>query len=214
MSIYTLLGWTANALFFARFLVQWLASERAGRSVAPVAFWWLSLLGSIGMSVYTGHRGEPVLMVGVLANAFLYGRNIMLSNGAGGRRRVPAPVLVVLSIPVVTLLFWTGVMKARAGMTSEPIWLACVLVGQALWSSRFVIQWLSSERRGESHFPLVFWWVSLAGNLLLLAYNVHLADAILVAGFVFGPLVQIRNIMLILRPPQPMHAEESAARAG
>ena len=196
MNGYELLGWTANALFFARFLVQWLASERAG------------------MAIYTGHRGEPVLMVGVLANALLYARNLMLRAAREGGRRVPAPLLLLLAVPLVALLFWTGLAKARAGLTSEHLWLGVVLFGQGLWSSRFVIQWWSSERRGASHFPLVFWWVSLAGNLLLLAYNLHLGDPVLVAGFVFGPFVQIRNIVLILRPSAVATPRDSPARAG
>ncbi|MEZ5974206.1 MAG: lipid-A-disaccharide synthase N-terminal domain-containing protein [Planctomycetota bacterium] len=43
------------------------------------------------------------------------------------------------------------------------------LGGQLIWTSRFVLQWLASERRGESHFPVYFWWLSLLGNGMLLA---------------------------------------------
>ena len=64
------------------------------------------------------------------------------------------------------------------------------------------MQWYASERAGESHFPRSFWYLSLAGNVLLLAYACHLADPVYIAGYVLGPLVQVRNLMLSggLRP--------------
>ena len=70
-----LLGQTA---FFSRFLVQWLASERAGRSYVPKAFWYLSLAGSLILLVYAAHRAEPVFLLGYLPNSAVYIRNLML----------------------------------------------------------------------------------------------------------------------------------------
>ena len=102
-----------------------------------------------------------------------------------------------------TSLFYAGVLKARGDWRDSTLWLAVVLSGQALWSSRFVVQWWATERRRESHFPLAFWWLSLAGNSLLLAYALHLADPIYIAGFTVGPFVQVRNLMLNLRRPAP-----------
>ena len=84
-------------------------------------------------------------------------------------------------------------------MAASPAWLAIGALGQALWCSRFVLQWALSERRGRSHFPIAFWWISLAGNLTLLAYTVHLGDPIWIVGILPGPLVQVRNLMLEVR---------------
>ena len=61
---------------------------------------------------------------------------------------------------------------------------------------RFLIQWVASERRGSSHFPPAFWIVSLVGNLALLAYALRLGDPVYIAGFLPGPLVQVRNLVL------------------
>ena len=77
------LGWVAfglvgNALFFSRFLVQWVASERARDSVVPVSFWWLSIAGSVVLLIYAIHIGNPVFMLAYLPNAFVYGRNLVL----------------------------------------------------------------------------------------------------------------------------------------
>jgi lipid-A-disaccharide synthase-like uncharacterized protein len=76
-----LLGQTA---FFARFLVQWVASERAGESYIPLSFWYLSVVGSLVMLVYAIHRKEPIFLLGQLPNVFVYTRNIMLIRRMGG----------------------------------------------------------------------------------------------------------------------------------
>jgi lipid-A-disaccharide synthase-like uncharacterized protein len=79
-------GLLGQAAFFSRFLVQWIASERARRSYIPMSFWYLSLVGSLILLVYAVHRAEPVFLVGYLPNAFVYVRNIMLvrRHGAEG----------------------------------------------------------------------------------------------------------------------------------
>ncbi len=65
-------------LFTARFLVQWLASERAVRSVVPVAFWYFSILGSVIVLTYGIHKVEPVIIVGQLPGTLIYARNLWL----------------------------------------------------------------------------------------------------------------------------------------
>jgi lipid-A-disaccharide synthase-like uncharacterized protein len=73
-----LLGFAGQALFFSRFLVQWLASERAGRSVFPAAFWYLSLSGGVTLFVYALHLRDPIFILGQSAGAFIYLRNLYL----------------------------------------------------------------------------------------------------------------------------------------
>lgn len=72
------IGFAAQAMFSARFLIQWIASERAGRSVVPVAFWFFSVLGGGLLFVYALYRQDPVFIVGQGAGLFIYGRNIWL----------------------------------------------------------------------------------------------------------------------------------------
>lgn len=72
------IGLVGNSAFATRFLVQWIASERAGRSVVPVAFWYLSILGSVILLAYAIHRRDPVFTLAYLPNAFVYGRNLVL----------------------------------------------------------------------------------------------------------------------------------------
>jgi lipid-A-disaccharide synthase-like uncharacterized protein len=73
---WVLLGFAAQAFFTARFAVQWLASERAGRSVIPLAFWWLSIGGGLLLFVYALYRKDPVFIAGQGFGVFVYARNL------------------------------------------------------------------------------------------------------------------------------------------
>lgn len=64
--------------FMARFLVQWIASERAGKSVVPIAFWFLSIFGAAGLLIYGFQRKEPVILIGQSTGMVIYIRNLML----------------------------------------------------------------------------------------------------------------------------------------
>ena len=204
MSAWTLLGWLGNACFFSRFLVQWLLSERAGQSLAPRVFWWLSLAGSAALGVYTLAEAHYVLLVGCVLNGLIYARNLRLRPGVG-RSRHGSEVLVLAGAAALALAA-AALLSLRTDPEVVPAWLACAGVGQAIWSTRFVVQWVASERAGESHFPRMFWWLSLVGNALLLAYTIHLGDAVLIVGYVPGPIVQLRNLALARR--------QAPARAG
>lgn len=75
---WVVLGVIAQLFFTARFAVQWLASERAGRSVIPVAFWILSLVGGVTLLIYAIHRKDPVFIAGQAFGVFVYLRNLQL----------------------------------------------------------------------------------------------------------------------------------------
>ena len=71
-------GLAAQLLFTARFVVQWLASEKAGKSVVPIAFWLLSIGGGMMLLIYGLVRREPIIIMGQALAVFIYMRNIML----------------------------------------------------------------------------------------------------------------------------------------
>ena len=70
------LGFLAQALFTMRFLVQWIASERAGKSVVPIAFWFFSIGGGALLLVYALYRRDPVFIAGQAFGVFIYARNL------------------------------------------------------------------------------------------------------------------------------------------
>jgi lipid-A-disaccharide synthase-like uncharacterized protein len=76
--VWLAIGFLGNALFFSRFMVQWIASERAGRSYIPTMFWWLSIAGSIVLLLYAVHKRDPVFIIAYLPNCVVYVRNLML----------------------------------------------------------------------------------------------------------------------------------------
>lgn len=78
LSFWLLIGLTGQAFFFSRFFVQWLASEKARRSVIPMSFWYLSLAGGSVLLIYAIHVGDPVFILGQSTGAFIYLRNIYL----------------------------------------------------------------------------------------------------------------------------------------
>jgi lipid-A-disaccharide synthase-like uncharacterized protein len=72
------LGFAGQVAFSGRFIVQWIASEREGRSVVPVAFWLLSIAGSLMLLAYALHRRDPVFIVGQATGVLIYLRNLHL----------------------------------------------------------------------------------------------------------------------------------------
>ena len=79
------LGFFAQALFTARFLVQWIASERAGKSVIPIAFWFFSIGGGLLLLVYALYRRDPVFIAGQAFGVFVYARNLFFELRDRGR---------------------------------------------------------------------------------------------------------------------------------
>lgn len=78
IDFWVVVGFMGQALFTARFLVQWLASEKVKKSVVPTMFWWFSIGGGAILFVYALHRADPVFIVGQGAGLFIYLRNIAL----------------------------------------------------------------------------------------------------------------------------------------
>ena len=83
--------------------------------------------------------------------------------------------------------------------TTEKIWLGIGFLGQGIFFMRWVIQWLASERSAESRIPVAFWYLSLIGGLITLAYAIYRKDPVFIAGQSIGAFVYLRNLMLLSR---------------
>jgi len=84
-------------------------------------------------------------------------------------------------------------------MWQSQIWLGIGFLGQALFSCRFLVQWIASERKGESYIPYVFWWFSIAGGLTLFSYAIWREDPVFILGQSVGIIIYARNLFLIRR---------------
>jgi len=103
----------------------------------------------------------------------------------------------------------------RDWLTPAHIWLALGFLAQALFASRFVVQWLASERARASVIPVAFWYLSLVGGLMLLAYAIYRRDPVFILGQATGALIYARNLFLIRRTPKsaPPALEETSRAA-
>jgi len=98
-------------------------------------------------------------------------------------------------------------------MTLDSAWLAFGLIGQIVFGARFIVQWIASERKRESHIPIVFWYLSIVGGIITTAYAIHKRDAVFIIGQGAGLIVYIRNLMLIYRAQRNATTTAPEARA-
>ena len=80
---------------------------------------------------------------------------------------------------------------------TEFVWICVGLGGQLLFSARFLLQWLASEKARKSVMPTAFWWFSIGGGLTLLAYAIYRADPVFILGQSMGVFIYARNLWLI-----------------
>lgn len=89
---------------------------------------------------------------------------------------------------------WLGV-----DSTAEAVWVLVGLGGQLMFSARFLVQWLASEKARKSVMPVAFWWFSLAGGVILLSYAIYRRDPVFILGQSMGLAIYLRNLVLIRR---------------
>jgi len=81
----------------------------------------------------------------------------------------------------------------------ELFFLVIGFFGQGVFASRFIVQWIYSEKKGESSIPIIFWYLSIIGGICLLIYSIFRQDPVIILGQSFGILVYTRNLILIYR---------------
>ena len=84
-------------------------------------------------------------------------------------------------------------------MEIDKTWLVIGFLGQGLFSARFIIQWLQSERLKQSVIPRAFWYFSVAGGVTLLAYAIHRRDPVFILGQASGLIIYFRNLQFLWR---------------
>lgn len=204
------LGLVAQGLFSARFIIQLTRSEVAGKVVSPALFWKLSLLASFLLIIYGFLRNDIVIAGGQLVSYFIYIRNLQLK---GEWQKLSRFFRIVFSLLPAMLLLWLVVFSPPSfnALLNNPdiplLLLTYGTVGQVVFTLRFVVQWIHSEKRQESSFPSSFWILSLAGALMIIGYAVLRQDAVLFIGQFFGILVYSRNLYLHFSPQPKMKTQ-------
>ena len=86
-------------------------------------------------------------------------------------------------------------------------WEIVGFVGQAFFFGRFLVQWIATERKKRSVVPTAFWYLSLVGTIILLAYAIHLRNPVFIAGFSLNMVIYLRNLYFV-------HARHKPAASG
>ena len=94
--------------------------------------------------------------------------------------------------------------------TADAIWVTVGLLGQLMFTARFLVQWLASEKAGRSVVPVAFWYFSIAGSVVVLAYGIHKLDPAIILGQLPGTVIYSRNLWLIRAERRPGLGRASA----
>ena len=199
----TSLGVAGGILFFGRFYVQWIVSEVRKKYVIPMAFWYMSILGSLMLFPYAFFRVSPGGTLGLCFNTVIYARNIVLRWKEQGILTAERNAVIHLFAAVavsagayVTLSTWK-----RDFQENPEFWVWTVVwgVGQGMIGLRFLVQWVVSEWKGRSTVPRVFWQLSIVSSVFHTVYFFHRGDTIFTIGTVADAFVYVRNLYLMRR---------------
>jgi len=217
------LGIVGGFIFFSRFYLQWWASERAGRSVMPVSFWYMSSVGAIMLLLYAVHEQSPVGALSFSLNSVIYSRNLIhiwREKGALSRTKslLFQGVIGLITIAALFLLahIWFREYELTQATTSKEatetwFWIAIGSVGALLFGSRFLIQWIATEMKRKSVVPHIFWHISVAATILQFACYWHRGEWVYAVGMVTNLVVYIRNIYFNHRGAKSGEAEAGMA---
>ena len=191
---WTFIGLVGNALFSTRVLIQWITSEKHRKSMAPATFWWTSLAATVVMILYSLQRAELAFLLGYSINIVPYVRNLVLIHSPRRTWHILSYVISATVFVVSLLLMrYVGVPLVHSN------WVYFGIAGVLIWNTRFILQWVHAEAKGESILPLWFWIWSLTGQMFCLVYSLILHDLVFILGFLFNGIPIARNIMLIKR---------------
>jgi len=207
-TFWALLVLTGMVLFYGRFYVQWIVSEIRGRSVIPVAFWYMSSVGSVIMFSYGVHTASANGALSHCFNILVYARNLVHIWRRSGKLTPLRSLLVHGLVAVIagislSLLVYTWFVKYEVILTESAgtvhvawFWVILGVVGQGLFACRFLLQWLVSESQQKSVVPVAFWYISVAAALLLSTSHFMQEEWVYCIGVGATIGVYIRNIFL------------------
>jgi lipid-A-disaccharide synthase-like uncharacterized protein len=199
--VYTI-GFIAQALFSARLLLQWIASEKQKKVLTPSNFWKVSLFASFLLFVYGYLRNDFSIMLGQALTYFIYIRNMQLQGE--WKKMSHWLQLFLYFFPVILFIYSynNNIYDVQNLFFNDkiPLWLLVLgSTAQVIFTLRFVYQWVYSERIKKSVLPLGFWLLSFAGAVLILIYAVLRKDPVLFVGHLAGSVIYVRNMVLIRR---------------
>ncbi len=194
------IGFLAQLLFSTRLITQWFLSEKAKKVKTPTLYWKLSLLASLLLFAYGYLRNDLPIMIGQVLIYGVYFRNLKLQHEWKDSRLIfkitvfTAPLLIAGYLLFFSQKQWSDFLQNE----NIAVWLIVLgIVGQLVYTCRFIYQWIYSEKHKKSSLPKGFWILSLTGSALIFTYAIFRKDPVLLAAHFFGAIVYIRNLFLI-----------------
>lgn len=193
------IGFMAQFLFFARVIVQWFQSEKHQKVVTPYLFWVFSLVASLLLFFYGYLRKDFAIMLGQSLTYFIYVRNLQLQNQWNRMPFFLRLFFLIIPVAIVIYYFNNNIIDVNLLFNNNiPLWLMVLgIIGQVVFTFRFIYQWIYSEKKKQSTLPLGFWLLSIAGTTLILIYAIIRLDPVLFVGHGLGLIIYIRNLMLL-----------------
>jgi lipid-A-disaccharide synthase-like uncharacterized protein len=191
-----LLGFFSQGLFGLRLLIQLWHTEKYKTTEAPLLYWYTSLWAALLYLLYGVIRQDAVIILGQVITYFIYIRNIQLQ-----KRWYNAPKLLrlfYLFTPIVMLLVFafSRTNLSVVSLSSTMFWIG--FLGQLMMNMRFVVQWIYAERMSTAAFPIIFWYVSIIGSILLIIYGcwhpLHGFDPVIILSQLLAMLVYVRSV--------------------
>jgi len=208
-ALWAVFGFTAMAIFYSRFYLQWLVSEIKRRSVVPEFFWYQSAVGSLMLLVWAFHTQSPLGALSHSLNAVPYTRNLVHIWRAKGRLTKTINLLatsgalfVALSAVTVVVVVWRREVVVNADASTDIarvnwFWLGIGVLGQVLFGCRFLVQWLLTEWHRKSIVPAVFWHISVAAAILQIASYAQRREWFFIVGLSATLFIYARNLWFI-----------------
>ena len=194
------IGLIAQLLFSLRLLIQWLFSEKENKVVTPVLFWILSLIASFIFFIYGYLRNDFAIMLGQFITYYIYIRNLQLQNQWNGLQKGIKIGFINFPLIVLLITFIKGEFDFSQLFNQNfiPFWLLALgIISQLIFTLRFIIQWIISEKNKFSQLPNTFWILSIVGSILILIYSIFRKDPILFIGHAFGVIIYCRNLIIL-----------------
>lgn len=194
------IGFVAQILFSSRMILQWIISEKNKKVLTPMLFWEISLFASFLLFVYGYFRHDFSIMLGQTITYYIYIRNIQLQNDWKKLHVLLRWFVLLFPFFIIGYGYNNDVMDLDFLFKNEkiPQWLLVTgIVGQVLFTLRFVYQWIYSEKKKSSLLPIGFWIISLSGSLIIFIYAIIRKDPVLLAGHALGLIIYSRNIIII-----------------
>jgi lipid-A-disaccharide synthase-like uncharacterized protein len=194
------IGFLAQILFSSRMILQWIISEKNKKVLTPVLFWEISLFASFLLFVYGYFRHDFSIMLGQTITYYIYIRNIQLQNDWKKLHVLLRWFVLLFPFFIIGYGYNNNVIDMDFLFKNEKIpqrllWMG--IIGQVLFTLRFVYQWIYSEKKKDSVLPMGFWIISLSGSLIIFIYAIIRKDPVLFAGHALGLIIYTRNIVII-----------------